>query len=106
MEGEFDAKIWMCSAGLSEKGQKKLFDAEISDEITVTFIDEETLLSLKLAPGDNIRFRRAQDKLVKDGDSLPDLEDDISLKAAVEAKAIKDAKDAKDAKDTKDSGEA
>jgi hypothetical protein len=58
---------------------------------------------LKLAPGDNIRFRRAQDKLVKDGDVLPDLDDDISLKAAVEAKALKDAKDAKD---TKDSGEA
>jgi hypothetical protein len=103
---DFDAKVWMTSAGLSEKGQKKLFDAEISDEVTVRYIDEETLVSLKLAPGDNIRFRRAQDLLVKEHDVLPDLGENTSLKAAKEAKEAIEAKDAKEAADSLDSGEA
>ena len=44
MGEEFSAEQWMLAAGLSEKGRKKLLDAEISDEISIEFVDKDTLL--------------------------------------------------------------
>jgi hypothetical protein len=57
---EFDIDIWIAEAGLSDKAKKKLLDAEIGDEVAVRYIDDETLLSVKLSAGDYVRFKRAQ----------------------------------------------
>jgi hypothetical protein len=72
---DFNVDTWMSEAGISEKGRKKLSDAEISDEISIEFMDKETLLSVRLAPGDFVRFSRAQVLLQEARSEIPKLED-------------------------------
>jgi hypothetical protein len=41
---KFNAESWMTEAGISEKGRKKLTDAEISDEIAIEFVDNNAVI--------------------------------------------------------------
>jgi hypothetical protein len=73
---EFDVTAWMVKAAISIGGQKKLEVAEIKDELSIELLDEVTLASIKLAPGDAIKFRKAQSTWLKAKDVIPTLETD------------------------------
>jgi hypothetical protein len=70
---DFDMDLWLIEAGISDAGRKKLYAAEVKDEYVIEEMDDETLLSIKLAPGDYLRFRRAQKLFKKKLDILPGL---------------------------------
>jgi hypothetical protein len=70
---DFDMDLWFIDAGISDGGRKKLLAAEVKDEVVIEELDDDTLLSIKLAPGDYLRFRRAQKLFCQRFDVLPGL---------------------------------
>jgi hypothetical protein len=70
---DFDMDLWFAEAGISDGGRKKLLAAEVKDEVVIEELDDDTLLSIKLAPGDYVKFRRAQKLFCKRFDVIPGL---------------------------------
>ena len=73
MTEAFDITVWCKEVGISENGAKKLQTAEIKDDLAVSLLEAEDIASVKLAPGDLVKFRYAQSLLIKKLDKIPDL---------------------------------
>jgi hypothetical protein len=71
----FDITAWCREVGISENGAKKLQTAEVRDDLAVTLLEAEDIASVKLAPGDLVKFRHGQRLLRKKLDTIPALED-------------------------------
>jgi hypothetical protein len=72
---EFSMDSWFAGVGISEAGQKKLLAAEVKDAVVIEELDDTTLLTIKLAAGDYVKFRKAQSVFWKKLEVLPVLED-------------------------------
>jgi hypothetical protein len=70
---DFEITVWFTEAGISEKGQKLLLSAEVRDEAAIELLDLETLLTIKLAPGDLVKFKKAQALYIQEQDKVPGL---------------------------------
>jgi hypothetical protein len=78
---DFSMDKWMYELGISDGGKKKLETAEIRDEQSIILLDEITLLTVKLALGDFVKFRRGQVDLRLKLDKPPKLAKDSGLPA-------------------------
>jgi hypothetical protein len=76
---DFHMDKWMHDVGLCVGGKNKLESAEIKDEMAITLLDEITLLTVKLAPGDFVKFRRGQVDLRAKLDKPPKLVSDTGI---------------------------
>jgi hypothetical protein len=70
---EFSFVDWIASTAISNAGMRKLETAEIKDESAILFMDDVTLLTVKLAAGDYVKFKRAQSELKAHLDKPPGL---------------------------------
>jgi hypothetical protein len=88
---DFDIDLWFIEARISDGGRKKLLPAEVKDEVVIEELDDDTLLTIKLAPGDYVKFRKAQKLFCKKSDVLPGLLpqnpsiDEAKMAASIEA---------------------
>jgi hypothetical protein len=73
MSEEFDIAVWCKQVGISENGAKKLLTAEVRDDLAISLLEAEDVASIKLAPGDLVKFRYAQGLLRKKLDAIPEL---------------------------------
>ena len=78
---DFSIDKWIYDLGILESGKKKLETADIKDEQAIILLDEITLLTVKLAPGDFIKFHRGQVDLRIKLDKPPKLVQDSGLPA-------------------------
>jgi hypothetical protein len=72
---EFSFEKWIAELGISAGGCKKLEVAEVRDESAISLMDEITLSTVKLAAGDQVKFRRGQVELRSKMEKVPKLED-------------------------------
>ena len=73
-EVEFSFAEWISVNAISEPGKRNLGVAEIKDEQAIMLMDSPTLLTVKLAAGDFVKFKRGQQVLMDALDKLPALE--------------------------------
>jgi hypothetical protein len=84
---EFSFEKWIADLGISAAGCKKLEIAEVRDESAITLMDDITLSTVKLATGDQVKFRRGQLDLRSKLEKTPKLDD-----AGAPAVPVPDAK--------------
>jgi hypothetical protein len=75
---EFDFAVWCSRTALSDAGAKKLMANLIIDELSISLLDDATLATVKLLPGDLVKFKRGR-TLMQESLGLPELEVDTGF---------------------------